>query len=87
LKKNLWIVVIVAAGMLLFSGCEGKFEDKVSAESMELNTAYTVYPGDEVVPDGPVEFSVKHTLSDDVKTITIVSGSAILLRGDYVLKQ
>ncbi len=75
--------------LLILSGCEGRFQDKhVSDSAIEMLTGvtYQVFPGDEVVPGAGANITVNHILSNDTKFVTLNSGSADLLRGDYVLK-
>ncbi len=73
----------------MLGGCEGRFQDsrsENSAISMVTGQTYEVFPGDEVIPQSGANITVKHLLSTDTKYVTLNSGSADLLRGDYVLK-
>ena len=79
--------MLITAFAILNSGCEGKFEESTTTTAMSVNEIYTVYPGDELVPDGSSEIRVIHTLSNDTKEVTLISGSATLLRGDYTLNR
>jgi predicted component of type VI protein secretion system len=77
---------------LLFSGCgEGSnktvFGDSPSsAITMVLNQEYQVTTGDKLIPDSKCQIVVLHELDNDTKTVKIVSGSAVLLKGDYASK-
>lgn len=56
--------------------------------SMEINKEYSVSTGDRVeVLTGDAVINVIHTLDDDTKVITLLSGSANLIRGDYEIKE
>ena len=88
MKRNILITLLGFSMLWFLSGCEGKFEDRAGVPmSMQLNTEYLVLPGDEVVPSGDTVIVVRHVLSSGNKYVTIKSGNARLLRGDYVLKK
>jgi hypothetical protein len=87
--KVLTITLLLAstvATALFLSACQGEFnETKADAFTMQTGKEYTVYPGDTVAPDGEANISVKHQLSTDTKSVTLLSGKATFLRGDYHL--
>ena len=56
--------------------------------SMILNEEYTVSKGDKVkVLTEDSIINVLHTLDDDTKVITLISGEANLIKGDYVINE
>ena len=56
--------------------------------SMNLNEEYTVSKGDkvEILAEDSI-INVLHTLDDDTKVITLISGSANLIKGDFVVTE
>ena len=54
--------------------------------AMLLNTPYIVNEGDKIIPDGLTEIVVNHVLDVNTKSVTLLSGSAALLRGTYAVK-
>ncbi len=78
---------LAASALALLAGCQGEFKEKSASQSMVPGTAYEVFASDSVVPSGTAQINVVHTLSNDVKIVTLVSGSATLLRGDYTLSR
>ena len=54
--------------------------------SMNLNEEYAVSKGDkvEILTDDSI-INVLHTLDDDTKVITLISGSANLIKGDFLV--
>ena len=75
--------------LALLGGCgEGSNKSVFSNETitMSLNTAYEVHEGDKVTPDGESKIVVNHVLDINTKTVTLLSGSATLLRGSYEIQ-
>lgn len=86
IKYTLMIIAITLLSTGCGEGSNGTVMGEGSALNMELNTPYAIAPGDRLVPTEVSTIVVKHTLSDNTKTVQITSGSATLLKGDYVLQ-
>jgi len=58
-----------------------------TSNRMEIGKPYNVYTGDtiNILSDDTV-INVVHTLDNDIKVVTLISGNADLLRGNYVKK-
>jgi len=87
MKKRIMSHAAILAAVLSFSACQGDFNEKSVSITMVPGESYEVFTGDTVTPSGTANINVKHTLSDDVKLVTLISGQATLLRGDYKLNQ
>lgn len=59
---------------------------KNEAIAMLLNTPYVVNQGDKITPDGLTEIVVDHVIDVNTKSVTLLSGSATLLRGAYAIQ-
>ena len=75
--------------VMVISGCgsEGDFEMQEKKTTLEANPEkeLQVNPGDSLIPAGEdTKIRVSHDYSTDTKHVTILSGSAELIRGDYV---
>ena len=85
--KKYSIALCVAIGLI---GCGGdaKFETQNNARSLTIGETVIVYTGDKVIPENEeTVIDVEHTLNDNTKSVTLISGSASLLRGDYAISQ
>ena len=72
--------------LLFYSGCTGELSEKGVEMSLENGVTYRVYDGDEVIKlTDPTDINISHMLSDNAKFVTVNSGSAKLIRGDYFL--
>lgn len=87
ITTKILLAMVITALVILNSGCNGKFEESGSTTTMNTNETYTVYPNDELIPARSSEIRVIHNLSTDTKEVTLISGSATLLRGDYTLNR
>jgi len=78
-------ITLAFVASAFFIGCEGKFDESRASSALAVDEATQIFEGDEVVPDGSANIDVVHRLSDDTKWVTLKSGTATLLRGDYTL--
>mgnify|MGYP005866646493 CR=1 FL=1 len=92
--KKLQSLSITALTLLLLAGCS-ESNNKTVFQNADADGVYTLYageksqvlPGDVLEPDGAdTRIKVEHILDDDTKYVTILSGSATLLRGSYALQ-
>ena len=74
------------AGGLFFSGCGSSSNggDEVEKISLVRGEAVSVYPGDSITPGGDdTQIAIRHEVGEEVKSVTLLQGSAQLLLGDY----
>ncbi len=87
------LTLAFSALLALVSGC-GESSNKTvfgntpknETTAMLLNTPYIVNQGDKIIPDGLTEIVVNHVLDVNTKSVTLLSGSAALLRGTYAVQ-
>ena len=83
MKKRM-IVSAVLAGAFALAGCGSDSSDKREAAAMVVGEAVSVYPGDSVTPGSDdTRIAIRHEVGEEVKVVTLLEGSAELLRGDY----
>ena len=56
-----------------------------SSTEMVVGTVYSVESGDKLVPSSDAVLNVKHAVSSNAKSVTLLSGTATLLTGSYAL--
>lgn len=92
--KKLQIFSITTLALMLLAGC-GESENKTVFGDTATDGAYTlsvgdssqVLAGDILEPNSAsTQIRVDHTLDDGTKYVTILIGSATLLRGSYALQ-
>jgi hypothetical protein len=81
--------------LFTFSGCEdkgAKFANIANSTELQVElqvgVAEEVHSGDEIISeseDAVIELS--HAFKDDIKTVTLISGSASLIKGNYEFTQ
>lgn len=84
-----YLLFIFPLAMFLIAcgdGSRASFEKTQTSIELQLNEPVSVYAGDKVQPeDENTTIKVTHEAIANTKTVTLLSGSATLLRGDYVL--
>ncbi len=71
------LLFIITLGMILFSGCSDS--DK-AVIGMAKGESYIVKKGDRLIPGSTdTKIKVRHYYDDDIKSVVLVSGSAILI--------
>jgi hypothetical protein len=80
--------LILTISILLFTSCSGggsdAYYEAADVITMEIGTTYSVNPSDKVIPlSSNTVIDVVHTINNNTKEVTLVSGSAELIRGDY----
>ena len=80
--------MMILAGALLLAGCgHDSKSSSVEKVSMVQGEALSVYPGDSIAPGSDeTRISIRHEVGEEVKSITLLQGSADLLRGDYLVE-
>lgn len=78
----------VAGVLLALAGCgSGSNDKKQESVAMVIGEEVAVYPGDTVAPEGEeTRISIRHEVGEEVKRVTLLEGSAQLLRGDYTVE-
>ena len=92
--KKLQLLTLTTLSLLLLAGCgessnKSVFGDTAADGVYTMNAGDTsqVMPGDILEPnDANTRIEVEHILDDDTKYVTIIEGSATLLRGSYALQ-
>ncbi|MEA3352923.1 MAG: hypothetical protein U9Q33_03770 [Campylobacterota bacterium] len=89
-SKNIFIPAVTA---LFLSACgggsESSFKNAQTIQDLELDIPVRVYEGDTLTKnDENTTINVSHEIENDIKIVTLLSGSATLLRGElYELAQ
>lgn len=92
--KDIYRLTLTTLSLLLLAGC-GESENKTVFGDTATDGVYTlkvgessqVLEGDTLEPnDANTRIEVEHILDDNTKYVTILSGSATLLRGQYALQ-
>ena len=83
MKKVLQTITLFAL-LAFLAGCEGKITEGKSVITIQLDEEYEIRSGDVLTMSEGAEYEVRHVLSTDRKYVTLISGDASLLRGDYV---
>ena len=91
--KTLKLLSTTALSLLLLAGCEQSNKsvfgdtDTDGIYTLEVGERSQLLPGDRLEPDDTnTRVKVEHILDDDTKYVTIIEGSATLLRGSYALQ-
>ena len=79
-------LLAMTALTLGLGGCCGGSSENDRNRQMMIDVPYPVTDTDRLVVTSlePAEIRVQHTLDPDLRTVTLLSGSAELLRGNYV---
>ena len=78
-------IAVILVG-LIFLGCSGEFTEKSIEISLENNTPYAIYEGDELVRvSTTADVNITHRASDGAKFVIVNSGDVKLIRGEYFL--
>jgi uncharacterized lipoprotein YehR (DUF1307 family) len=89
MKKIKYLISLLA--VITFTACGGGGSSQAYYEAgevvnMEVNTTYSVNPSDKVIPlTQDTVIDVVHTIDNNTKEVTLISGSAELIRGDYTI--
>jgi len=84
--KKIFILVIIT---ILFTGCGGEGNGGGSSTgepadkdvTMELNKAYTVYPGNKLIKDSTsAKISITHNDGRSTSTVILLTGNASIIR-------
>jgi len=85
--KKIFILVIIT---ILFTGCGGEGnggggsstgEPADKDVTMELNKAYTVYPGNKLIKDSTsAKISITHNDGRSTSTVILLTGNASIIR-------
>jgi hypothetical protein len=94
ISKKIQTLTLFALLATLFTGCSESSNKHVfgdtstdAAITMNVGDQEQIITGDVIEPNGAsTRIEVEHIIDDDTKYVTILSGSATLLRGSYALK-
>jgi uncharacterized lipoprotein YehR (DUF1307 family) len=82
MKRKIINLVIASTIVLTIAGCSDKKSSFVKL--VDINATAILYPGDSIehLEEG-TQVSIKSSYGQDGKTITLLSGSVQIIRGDY----
>lgn len=90
MKKYMKQLTLLSLLPLAFTACgggEASFEQAGTVVVLEQNVPISVNPGDTLTQTSDdTRISVTHDITNDTKEVTLLAGSAELLRGDYEIK-
>jgi len=92
MRRQLRNISLSTLLLLLVAGCGESSNKSVFGESDAIVSLYAgqeqqIQDGDRLVPDDAnTKIRVRHVLDDDTKYVTILEGSATLLRGQYAFQ-
>jgi urease alpha subunit len=79
--RKIFLILTITLSLFYFSGCgENHNGEVIDSISMSTGVEYTVYSGDKLISSDGAQITVLHTLSNGTKTVTLVSGTATLIR-------
>ena len=80
--RKIFLIMTISLSLFLFSGCtENHNGEVIESISMSTGVEYTVNSGDKLISTSEeTQITVLHTLSDGTKTVTLISGTATLIR-------
>ena len=86
IPTSIYGLLAMATLILGLSGCGGGSSEDDRNRQMTIDVPYPVTDTDRLVVTSlePAEIRVQHTLAPDLRTVTLLSGSAELLRGNDV---
>ena len=85
--KQLETVLIPAltAAIFVVTGCSSDSKNKNDAVAMMVGETLSVYPGDKITPGSEdTRISIRHEVGREIKNVTLLAGTAELVRGTYV---
>jgi len=78
--------IILTIAALFFSACnsESKFENTQEVITLETGVPQEVFRGDEIINnEDNTTIRLSHTYGSDKKMVTLLTGSATLIKGNY----
>lgn len=79
-------VALTMMGILALSGCDNSSGTSAPSEPQVIplvqGQEFETQPGDELQPEGEANIRVRHVASTDTKFVTLLSGSAEVVRRD-----
>jgi len=85
--KSIKIAILLSALMIFFSACgNGGGAEFAGQEevAMVIGETLEVQSGDEIVPeDAQTNIKLTHEYGNPIKKVTLLSGSATLIKGNY----
>lgn len=86
MKTILYITLIAAA--MLFVGCSGGGGgggSNANETALIIGEEILIEEGDKLLAENNAEINVVHEVDNTTKKVTLISGTATLIKGDYVL--
>ena len=79
------VKIILATTLFMFIGCSGGGKSTQTSEAIPLAVGeeVVVQEGDKLITNEDTVINVVHEVDSPIKRVTLVSGTAELLRGDY----
>ena len=79
----------IGLAVLLASACSSDFNEvgtKPAMENLQISSGVMVYDGDKIIDaSADAEIEIVHNQATDLREVTLLSGSATLLRGEFVM--
>lgn len=84
--KNIISMMLMSTSIMFF-GCNGdsSFENELQITPLSVGQEMIVQEGDKLVTGEDTVINVVHEVDSTLKKVTLISGTAELLKGDYVV--
>ena len=71
----------------MFFGCNGdaSFENEMESITLSIGKEVDVQEGDKIITGEDTVINVVHEVDSSTKKVTLISGTAELIKGDYVV--
>ena len=85
MKHKINILLMITA-MIMFIGCgDASFQEQNNEIQVVIGEEMIVNSGDKLIIQDDTVIRVVHEVDSTFKRVTLLSGTAILIRGDYVV--
>jgi len=81
------ISIILISTTIMFFGCNGdaSFENEMESITLSIGKEVDVQEGDKIITGEDTVINVVHEVDSSTKKVTLISGTAELIKGDYVV--
>ena len=85
MKHKINILLMITA-MIIFIGCgDASFQEQNNEIQVVIGEEMIVNSGDKLITQDDTVIRVVHEVDSTFKRVTLLSGTAILIRGDYLV--